>query len=158
MSMLWRATWVRWVIVKSSDKTWSTAGGNCKPLQYSCLENPMDQPISFHPTFNFMSAVSNHSDFGAKKRRSVIVPSFFPSTCHEVIGFDAMILVFWTLCFKSSFSLFSFTHIKRLFSSFSLSAIRFVSSAYLRLLIFLLAISIPAFDSSNLAFHMMHSA
>ena len=54
----------------------------------------MNQPISFHPTFNFMSAVFNHSDFGAKKRRSVIVPSFFPSTCHEVIGFDAMILVF----------------------------------------------------------------
>ena len=29
------------VIVKSSDKTWSTGEGNGKPLQYSCLENPM---------------------------------------------------------------------------------------------------------------------
>jgi len=31
-----------WVMVKSSDKTWSTGEGNGKPLQYSCLENPMD--------------------------------------------------------------------------------------------------------------------
>ena len=30
-----------WVIVESSDKTWSTGGGNGKPLQHSCLENPM---------------------------------------------------------------------------------------------------------------------
>ena len=26
--------------MKSFDKMWSTAGGNGKPLQYSCLENP----------------------------------------------------------------------------------------------------------------------
>ena len=30
------------VMVESSDKTWSTGEGNGKPLQYSCLENPMD--------------------------------------------------------------------------------------------------------------------
>ena len=29
-------------MVESSDKTWSTGKGNGKPLQYSCLENPMD--------------------------------------------------------------------------------------------------------------------
>ena len=28
-------------MVESSDKTWSTGEGNGKPLQYSCLENPM---------------------------------------------------------------------------------------------------------------------
>ena len=28
--------------VESSDKTWSTGKGNGKPLQYSCLENPMN--------------------------------------------------------------------------------------------------------------------
>ena len=48
------------------------------------------------------------------------------------------------LSFKPTFSLSSFTLIKRLLSSFSLSAIRVVSSAYLRLLIFLPAILIPA--------------
>ena len=36
------ATQNRWVIVKSSDKTWSIGEGNVNPLQYSCLENPMD--------------------------------------------------------------------------------------------------------------------
>ena len=63
-----------------------------------------------------------------------------PSICHEVMVLNAMILVFWMLSFKPSFSLSSFTFIKRLFSS-SPSAIQVVSSAYLRLLIFLLEIS-----------------
>ena len=36
-----RATRDRQVVVKSSDKTWSTWGGNGKPLQCSCRENPM---------------------------------------------------------------------------------------------------------------------
>ena len=62
------------------------------------------------------------------------------------------------LSFKPAFSLSSFTFIKRLFSSSSLSAIRVVSSAYLRLLIFLPAILIPACGSSSLAFHIMYSA
>ena len=37
-----RATQDRWVMVESSDKTWSTGEGSGKPLQYSCLENPMN--------------------------------------------------------------------------------------------------------------------
>ena len=52
----------------------------------------------------------------------------------------------------------TFTFIKRLFSSSSLSAIRVVSFAYLRLLIFLPAILIPACASSSLAFLMMYAA
>ena len=78
------------------------------------------------------------------------------------MGPDAMILVFWMLSFKPVsfffFSLFSFTLIKRLFSSFLLSAIREVSSAYTRLLIFPLSILIPACVSSSLAFLMMYFA
>ena len=62
------------------------------------------------------------------------------------------------LSFKPTFSLSSFTFIKRLFSSSSLFAIRVVSSAYLRLLIFFLAILIPACDSFSLAFQMVYSA
>ena len=69
-----------------------------------------------------------------------------------------MISVFWMLSFKPAFSLSSFTFIKRIFSSSSLSAIKVVSSAYLRLLIFLLAVLIPACVSSSPAFHMMYSA
>ena len=37
-----RATQDGWVIVESSDKTWSTGERNDKPFQYSCLENPMN--------------------------------------------------------------------------------------------------------------------
>ena len=42
MSHACRATQDRRVMVESSDKTWSTGEGNGKPLQYSCLENPMN--------------------------------------------------------------------------------------------------------------------
>ena len=79
-----------------------------------------------------------------KKIKSLTVSVVSPSICHEVIGPDAMILVFWMLSFKPTFSLCSFTFIKKLFGSSLLSAIRVVSSAYLRLLIFLPAILIPA--------------
>ena len=81
-----------------------------------------------------------------------------PSISHEVMGPDAMILVFWMLSFKPNFSFSSFAFIKRLFSSSSLSAIRVVSSAYLRLLLFLPTILIPAYASSSPAFLMMYSA
>ena len=37
-----KATQDEWVMVENSDKTWSTGEGNGKPLQYSCLENPMN--------------------------------------------------------------------------------------------------------------------
>ena len=64
-----------------------------------------------------------------KKIKSVTVSIISPPTCHEVMGPDAMILVFWMLSFKPTFSLSSFIYIKRLFSSSSLSAITLVSSA-----------------------------
>ena len=75
-----------------------------------------------------------------------------------MMGTDAIIFIFWMLSFKPVFSISSFTFIKRLFSSSSLSIIRVMSSAYLRLLIFLPAILIPACVSSSLAFLMMYSA
>ena len=40
--MLCRATQDGWVMVDNSDKTWFTGEGNGKPLQHSCLENPMN--------------------------------------------------------------------------------------------------------------------
>ena len=94
----------------------------------------------------------------APKIKSVTVSTVSPSIYHEVMGPDAMIVVSWTLSFKSTFSLSSFTFIKRLFSSSSISAIRVVSSAYLKLLIFLLAVLIPACASSSPEFLMMYSA
>ena len=41
MSHACRVTQDWQVMVESFDKTWSTGDGNGKPLQYSCLENPM---------------------------------------------------------------------------------------------------------------------
>ena len=61
------------------------------------------------------------------------------------------------LSFKANFVTLLFHFHQRLFSSL-FSAIRVVSSAYLRLLIFLLAILIPACASSSPAFPMMYSA
>ena len=63
-----------------------------------------------------------------KKIKSVTVSIVSPSICHEVMGPDAMYFLFWMLRFKPTFSLSSFTFIKRLFSSSLLSAIRVVSS------------------------------
>ena len=57
------------------------------------------------------------------KIKSVNVSIVFPSVCHEVLGSDAMIYVFGMLSFKLTFSLSSFTFIKRLFSSSSLFVI-----------------------------------
>ena len=93
-----------------------------------------------------------------RKMKSDTVSTVSPSISHEVIGLDAMNLVFWMLSFKPTFSLSSFTLIKRLFSSSLLSAIRVVSCVYLRLLIFLPAILIPDCASSGPAFCMMQPA
>ena len=93
-----------------------------------------------------------------RKIKSVTDSIVSRSICDEVMGPNTMILVFWMLSFKSTFSLSSFTFIRRLFSSSSLSAIRVVSSVYLRFLIFLPAILIPACASSSPVFCTVNSA
>ena len=109
-------------------------------------------------SFNFVPPVTIGSDFGAPKIKSVTVSIVSSFICDEAMEQDVMILIFGTLSFKPTFSLSSFTFIKRLLSSSLFSAIRVVSSAYLRLLIFLPAILIPASASSSPVFLMMHSA
>ena len=118
--------------------------------------------ITFLPRskcLNFMASVTTCSDIGAHKNKVShsfhCFPTYLPwrpdgTRCHGTRYHD---LVFWMLTLKPNFSLSSFTFIKRLFSS-SLSAIEVVSFAYLRLLIFLPAILIPACVSSSLAFHI----
>ena len=105
-----------------------------------------------------MAAFTTFVILEPKKIKSVTVSIVSPFICHEVMGLDAMILVFWILSFKPNYSLSSCTFIKRLFSFSSLSAIRLVSSAYLRLLIFLLANLIPICGSFTPAFLTMYSA
>ena len=62
-----------------------------------------------------MAAVTIHSDFEAQENKICHFFHYFPSICHEVMGLDAMVLVFWMLNFKSAFSLSSVTLIKKLF-------------------------------------------
>ena len=76
----------------------------------------------------------------------------------ELMGLDAITLTFWMLNFKPAFSLSCFIFMKRLFSSSSLYAKKVVSCAYLRLLMFLLAILTPGYTSSSPAFLMIYSA
>ena len=90
-----------------------------------------------------------------KNIRSVTNSTFLPSICSEVMGLDAMILVFWMLSFKPTFSLFHLH--QEPFSSSLLSAVR-VIFAYLRLSVFLPSVLTPACDSSTPAFLMMYSA
>ena len=51
------------------------------------------------------------------KIKSVTVFTVSPYICYELMGPDVMIFIFWMLSFKPTFSLSSFTFIKRLFSS-----------------------------------------
>ena len=101
-----------------------------------------------------MAAVTICSDFGAQEEEICHYFHLFPSICHEVMGpcFFSYLVLSWL--FHSS----SFTLDKRLFSSSSLSAIRVVSSTYLRLFMFLPPILIPACISPSLAFLIMSSA
>ena len=63
-------------------------------------------------SFTFMAAVTIL--WSSRKENLSLFPIFSPSLCHEVMGMDAMILVFWMLSFKPVFSLSFFAFIKRL--------------------------------------------
>ena len=93
-----------------------------------------------------------------KKINSVTASTFSTSIYHELMELDTTIFIFWMLYFKPAFSLFSFTFIKRLYSSSLLSAIR-------RCIIFVSEV-VGCFPqeswfqlvSSSLAFLMMYCA
>ena len=113
--------------------------------------------IAFLPRSNLVLISWLQSPFAvtveSKKKESVTA-----FICLEVIGLEVVTLVFWMLSFKPAFSLSSFTLIKSLFSFPLLSANQVVSSAYLRLLICLLAILTAACKSSCSAFCLTCSA
>ena len=110
-------------------------------------------------SFYFTAAVIICSDSGARKNKVChcfhCFPIYLPwndgTRCHDLH-------FFWMLSCKPAFSLSSFTFLRGLFRSSSLSPIMVVSSAYLRLLIFLLAILMPVCASSSPAFHMTYCA
>ena len=109
-------------------------------------------------SLNFMSTVTICRDFGAQENKVGHCFHCFPIYLPWSDGSDAMTLVFWMLSFKPAFSLSSFTSIKRLLSCSSISSILMVSSAYLRFLIFLPVILIPACASFRPNIYMMSSS
>ena len=101
-----------------------------------------------------MAAITICSDFGTQEKKVSHFFRCFPVYLPWRDGTRCRDLSFLNVEFWASF----LTVIKRLFSSSSLSAIRVVSPAYLRLWIFLPAILIPACASSSLTFCIMYSA
>ena len=91
------------------------------------------------------------------KIKSLTVSIVSPSIYHEVMGLAAMILIFWMLSFKLTFSLSSSSSSKALYFLFTFCHKGDVP-AYLKLLIFLPAILIPACASSSPAFHVIYCA
>ena len=94
-------------------------------------------------SFNFKAAVTICRYFGAQKNKVSYCFHCFSIYLQWSDG-TRCYLSLLNVEFKPTFSLFSFTFIKMLFSFSSLSAIRAVSYAYLRLLIFFPAILISA--------------
>ena len=84
-----------------------------------------------------MAAVTVFSDYGDQENKICRCFCFFHIYLLWSEGTGSYDHSFWMLNFKPAFSLSSFTLIKRPFSSSSLSAIRMVSSAHFRLLLFL---------------------
>ena len=101
------------------------------------------------------TTVQKHQFF--KKIKSDTVSTVFPSISQEVMGPDAMIFVFWMLSFKQLFHSPPSLSSRGFLAPLYFLPLRVVSSAYLRLLIFLPTIWIPAFVSSSPAFLMMYS-
>ena len=104
-----------------------------------------------------MAEASIHSDFWRPWRENLSCFDFFLFYLPWVMGTESMILFFWygvlSQLLHSTLSLSSRGSLVPL-----VSAISVVSSEYLRLLIFLLATLIAAFNSSSPAFHMVYSA
>ena len=104
-----------------------------------------------------MAAVTIHIDFRAQEEEICHCFHIFPFYLPWSDGVGCCDLRFLIFSFKLAFSLSYLTLIKRYFSSASVSAIRVVSSVYLRLLILLPAILVPACNSASPAFLMMCS-
>ena len=89
--------WTRWTFV-----------GKVMSLPFNMLSRLVK---AFLPRSKaFMAAVTVCSDFGAPQNSLVTVSIASPSVCHEVMGRDAMMLVFWMLSFKPTFSLLFHFH------------------------------------------------
>ena len=82
--MLCKATQDRWVIEKSSDKTWPTEGENGNPFQYFCCKNPMNSKKGKkYKTSEDEPRRSKHVQYATGEEQRVITNS---SRNNEVAG------------------------------------------------------------------------
>ena len=137
-------------------------GGHGNPPQYSCLENMLSKLV----IIIFPRSKGLLISWLQLPSAVILQPPKIASHCFHCFpiylpwsdGVGCHDLSFLNVKFKANFFTLLLTFIKRLFSSSSLSAIRVVSFAYLKLLVFLPAILIPPCASSSPAFCMMCSA
>ena len=139
--------------------TWgifSDQWSNQCPLPWQADSQPLDNQgspvVCFSYLWHFCLKIFNHDILSSK----ISSGQWNPLGWQECLFLHCLIQ--WPLSL-SGYWVFEIWLVKlKLFSSSSFSAIRVVSFEYLRLLIFLLAILIPAYASSSLAFCMMYSA
>ena len=143
---LWRTCLVCMLVTQSCPTLCDTMA--CSTSGFPC---PSPSPSS-----NFMAAITIHSDFGAQENKVCHFP-FYPIYLPWRDGTGCHDLSFLIVEFCQLFPPSSFIFIKILLSSSFFATIRVVSSAYLKLLIFLLAILIPAGASFSLVYLMMYS-
>ena len=86
--------------------------GKVMSLLFNMLSRLVITFLQEQASFNCMSAVTMLVILEPPKIKSVTLSIVSPSISHEMMGPDAMILVFWMLSFKPAFSLPSFTFIK----------------------------------------------
>ena len=120
-----------WLLEKTALTIWTFVSKGMMSLFFNMLSRLVIAflPRNKHLLISWLQSPS--AVILESKKISVTVSTHSPSICHEMMGLDAMILVFWMLSFKPTFLLSSFTFIKRFFSSSSLSAVRVVPSPYL---------------------------
>ena len=116
--------------------------GNGNPLQHSCLENPRDEGAWWAAVYGVSQSQTQLKWLSSSSSRLVITflprskclliwwlqlqsavileprkiksATVSPSICHEVMGLDAMMLVFWMLSFQPTFSLSALAQTERL--------------------------------------------
>ena len=79
---------------RTTALTIRTFVGQMRSLLFSILSRFVSFPFKQQVSFNSMAALTIHSDFGTEENKICHTSTFSPSICHEVMGPDAMILVF----------------------------------------------------------------
>ena len=147
-------TWIYMTTGKTIALTVWTFVGKVMSLLFTTLFRFVIAFLPSSKSHNFMATVMICNDFGAQENEIWHCVHIFPIYLPWVMGLDAMILIFWMSNFKPAFSISSLS------SRGSLVPLHFLplNCYHLRLSVFLMAVLIPACDSSSPAFCMIYSS